>query len=478
MNIVANVLPLEDAVAAANTAMREAYAKLDESYWLGKNAHTFRFDNFRQMVDRKNGACEPVDQRVVAETVAQEIRRNGKVAVYAGLPWCIQTCAFCDLAYGRNPSVHEQQDYASTLHRELAIHAELGLADVPVNSCYFGGGTPTILETNALSRYIDGIIQRLKISDRSVVTCEASAATLSPRKLDALRERVNRISLGVQTTDTAQRQSEGRILPREKLLQKLSMTLERFEAVNVDLMYGLRGDSRQTVYRSVCDMIELGVPSITFYRTELFPGTKTYELARSAPWESLSERAAREYYFLGRALLTAAGYSEQPLGWFIKGRNATPSTWQAMIQGWAQVVPYVGIGLGAFSTSSRYWLQNSESLLAWKRRVDMDQLSVARFVSLEPQEQCMVRFMRHIRVHRVMDMSLLASELPEDEPALRLFVDGLVTNGLVTMEGARLTLTTAGESLIHVIIDDFARLVQGTGSRGVPVTAAAYAGAS
>jgi oxygen-independent coproporphyrinogen-3 oxidase len=463
MSTAMNDVPFVHVSEKARALMHEAYSKLDDDYWRGKDAATFRFDNFRQMVDRKSPPSKEIEPRAIAESIAAEIRRAGRAAVYAGLPWCIQTCSFCDLSYGQNPSAAEQRDYASVLHREMALYAQLGLGEVPINSCYFGGGTPSMLETDALSRYIDGICSNLKISPQSVVTCEASAATLSVRKLDALRERVNRISLGVQTTDTRQRQVEGRILPREKLLQKVSMAMEKFDAVNVDLMYGLRGDSKESIYQSLCDIIDLGVPSITFYRTELFPGTKAFELARVSPWDALLEKNVREFYFLGRVLLEEAGYSEHPLGWFIKARVNRPSTWQGMVQNWSQVVPYVGVGLGAFSTSEKYWMQNTESLLRWKDRVLKGELPVGRFAPLDSREQFMVRFMRHIRVHRVMDMNLLADESGIERQSLTRFTDGLVSGGLVVLEGDRLTLTVAGESLVHIVIDEFVKLAQNLG---------------
>ncbi len=190
-----------------------------------------------------------------------------------------------------------KREYARLVHKEVENYQNTGLFAHTVNSAYFGGGTPTVLDTDSLCAYLDGVLKHLKLASSAVVTCEASPATLNPRKLDALRSRANRISLGIQTTDTDLRKREGRILDRERMLEKLGHTLERFDLVNADIMYGMRGQTLAHLHGTLSDLISMEVPSITYYRTELFAGTLSHEQGSTEPWAAIDERTARHQYF-------------------------------------------------------------------------------------------------------------------------------------------------------------------------------------
>ena len=444
--------------------MRRAYQNISAEYWNGRNAFTHRFGNFRNMVDGKEGAYE-VDQNRVSRALADEIDAASKVALYFGVPWCIQTCSFCDLAYSRSPKVEEKEEYVRLLLQEVDGHRKLGLDRKKVASAYFGGGTPSILDTDLLCRYVDGALDGFDLVDNAVVTLEASPATLSPGKLDALRQRVSRISLGVQSTDTELRQREGRILGRDKLLERIDLTMERFDLVNADVLYGMPGQSIESIYLTLCDLVRAGVPSITYYRNELFPNTKSHTLAKSAPWDTVEEQQARRLYFFGKTLLESAGYVENPLGWFIKkDKEMQVQPWSKMVAGWGTVVPYFGFGVGAFSTSRHYWMQNSESVQDWSERVKSGQFAKYKHYTLTDAESFMVRFMRHIRVFEKIEWNFLNEQLGSAKDGFISFVEDGIRQGLLIRDDEFLSLTEAGASLIHWVIDDFSKIVTKTRS--------------
>jgi oxygen-independent coproporphyrinogen-3 oxidase len=460
--------PFASVLEEAARRMDLAYEQLDASYWEGKSAFSHRFDNFRLMVDRQVEA-PPVEARELQEAYRQEIERADRVALYFGVPWCVQTCSFCDLAYSRNPAASEKQAYVDLVLREMAEANQLGLARKPVASVYFGGGTPSILDTELLCKFIDGAIAPFTLVDKAVITLEASPATLNARKLAAMQGRVTRISLGVQSTDTELRQREGRILAREKLLERVVLTLDHFSLVNADVLYGMPGQSFESIYLTLVDLVSAGVPSITYYRNELFPGTKSYTQAQTAPWDTVGEIAARKMYFFGKTLLEDAGYVENPLGWFVK-QDKTPTAvpWTQMVAGWSRVVPYFGFGVGAFSTSRSYWIQNVQSTTAWAEALESGRPTAYRHHRLSPRETFMVRFMRHIRVFGAFDRRFLMEESGVDATVLSALVERLLAQGLLRASEQLLELTEAGASLIHWVIDDFAQVVTGVRQKEAP----------
>ncbi len=436
--------------------MTHCYQHIPTHFWAGRNAFNHRFDNLRQMADRNTNAR--LKPREAEQKISNELMSTKRTALYLGVPWCIQSCSFCDLAYSRSPRAEEKREYIEVILRELDIYNELGLNKVPASSLYFGGGTPSILDNELLASLVDGTLQRSRLADNAVITLEASPATLTDSKLKLLSSRVNRISLGVQSTNTELRQREGRILPREKLLDRVAATLDNFELVNTDVLYGMPGQSLESVFQTLADLVSLNVPSITFYRNELFPGTKSYRLAQQEPWPTIEEQTARQMYFLGKTYLESCGYSENPLGWFVKNKQSNAiSSWENMIENWSTVVPYFGLGMGAFSTASAHWMQNSESLDSWMQSIRGGRLPLAGGTLFNEQERFMVKFMRYIRVFSRVKREFLLTQSGSNRFAVELLIESWKQMGLAVDEAEWVVFTPAGDSLIHWLIDDLAQ---------------------
>ncbi|MDC6382018.1 radical SAM protein [Pseudomonas graminis] len=389
------------------------------------------------------------------QVIRNELESADRTALYLGVPWCIQSCSFCDLAYSRSPRVEEKRDYVSLILQELDIYKEYGLCDKPIGSVYFGGGTPSILDGDLLASFVDGTLHRTQLAENAVVTLEGSPATLTDAKLKMLSTRVNRISLGVQSTDTELRQREGRILPRDKLLDRVSATLENVGLVNTDVLYGMPGQSLESIYRTLVDLVELKVPSITFYRNELFPGTKSFHLARKEPWAAVEEYNARKMYFLGKTYLESRGYSESPLGWFVKSKSSpTTTSWEQMVEKWSTVVPYFGLGQGAFSTAASHWVSNNDKQDTWAASIKKGKLPLSGGVLFNEQQRFMAKFMRYIRVFSRVQREVLLSQSGIHRSAVIYLVDSWKKFGLAIEESEWIVFTEAGNSLIHWIIDD------------------------
>lgn len=455
----ASIQSFSDINEAARQRMRLAYRDLFADYWNGKNAFRHRFDNFRNMVSRRV-APEKIDQARIEDAARKELETASTVALYFGVPWCIQTCSFCDLAYSRKPNTEEKIDYINHILQEVENAKRVGINSKKVASVYFGGGTPSILETDLLYRYIDSALSNFDLVENAVVTLEASPATLSPGKLEAVKPRVSRISLGVQTTDTELRQREGRILPREKLLERINLALENFKLVNADVLYGMNGQSMESIYQTLCDLVAAGVPSITYYRTELFQNTKSFTQAKLSPWGAVEEINAREMYFFGKVLLEDAGYVESPLGWFVKKANtAEAMPWSKMVARWGHVMPYFGFGMGAFSTSTSYWMQNVESAEEWRMRIKSGKFPTEKFYSLSNPESFLVRFMRHIRAFNKIELAFLMEQSGSGSDYLKKYLESAIRQGLLVKDGDFIELTEAGASVIHWLIDDVVQAV-------------------
>ena len=445
----------ENSLQAARQWMTRAYANLPTDYWNGRNAFTYCFDNFDQLAHYGRAESSVVSDEVESE-IHHTLETHDRCAVYAGIPWCIQSCPFCDLAYARNPNLEQERRYISGIHQEVEQFAARGLSDRKINGVYFGGGTPTVLALDLLRHYIDGVLKFLPNRNGAVVTCEATPATITRRKLEYLATVANRISYGVQTLDTALSKREGRILNSEAVLERVAMTLEYFTLVNCDVIYGFRNETLEGFYDTLKKLVEFNVPSITLYRMELRPGTPRHSMAQHTPWETISEQNIRLFYFLGRHMLESVGYREQPLGWFIKSTSGKGKEvpWSQFVQQWGSVAPYFGFGQGSFSTSTSYWLRNSPNLNQWESAVGANRLPVSEYIRLSQRDQFLARFVRMIRSAPYLNEEFLRDNFPDDPAELQEFLSTLQQSGLATRDDGRFTLTDAGESLVHWINAD------------------------
>lgn len=124
-----------DVLNAAMTRMNHCYQDVPTHFWVDRTAFTHRFDNLRHMASRS--ATDSLSPLLAQQAIVQELAAATRTALYLGVPWCIQTCSFCDLAYSRSPRVEEKREYIEVILKELDIYNAAGLASVPAGSIYF-----------------------------------------------------------------------------------------------------------------------------------------------------------------------------------------------------------------------------------------------------------------------------------------------------------------------------------------------------
>ncbi|WP_306429752.1 radical SAM protein [Sphingobacterium sp. E70] len=117
--------------------------------------------------------------------------------IYIHIPFCKQACHYCDFHF--STSLQYKTEMVNALLREIELRSPY-LENRKVESIYFGGGTPSLLEADEISRIIDAVAKQFDISDHAEITLEANPDDLNAAKVNALRSTpVNRFSIGVQS---------------------------------------------------------------------------------------------------------------------------------------------------------------------------------------------------------------------------------------------------------------------------------------
>lgn len=261
-------------------------------------------------------AYRPLPPRPLADVWAGEPRDH--LFLYLHVPFCGMRCGFCNLFTTANPSAGLVPLYLDALRRQAEAVRRV-LPDARFARVAVGGGTPTYLEEPGLDQLFD-LVRELTDGIGLPMGIETSPDTLTAGKVDLLAARgVHRVSLGVQSFVDAEVKQAGRPQTRGEVEAALRLLVGRFPVVNVDLIYGLPGQTVDSWLTSVRAAVGFGVEELYLYPLYVRPLTGLGKSART--WDDLRLSCYRE----GRAALLDAGYEQVSMRLFRKAGTDEPA---------------------------------------------------------------------------------------------------------------------------------------------------------
>lgn len=261
------------------------------------------------------------------------------LALYAHFPWCVRKCPYCDFNSHRAPAEIPEPQYIDALLDDLR-HDLLLTPPRPLTSIFLGGGTPSLFSPEAIDRFLSGVKQLTNSETTLEVSMEANPGTLEHGRFTEYRHAgINRVSLGVQSFDDEQLKKLGRIhASREVHVAAEELHRAGLDNFNIDLMYGLPGQSVAAAVADIEAAIALQPAHISHYQLTLEPGTAFFHRPPALPpsdelWEM--QCACQE-------LLARAGYAQYEVSAYARaGRRCVHN-----LNYW-QFGDYFGIGAGA-----------------------------------------------------------------------------------------------------------------------------------
>ena len=272
---------------------------------------------------------------------------GGALGLYLHFPWCVRKCPYCDFNSHALRGEVPEADYVAALLRDLDADLEsLGDRVRPASSAFLGGGTPSLFSGAAIGQVLDGVRQRLGFTDEAEITLEANPGTVDEAHFAGYRAAgVNRLSIGVQSFNPAHLQSLGRIHSRDDALRAMRVARGAgFENVNLDLMFGLPGQSADEALADLAQAIDLAPTHLSVYQLTLEPNT---EFAARPPTLPDDDRIADMQAAL-QARLADAGYAQYEVSAYARpGRRSRHN-----LTYWT-FGDYLGIGAGAHGKWTR-----------------------------------------------------------------------------------------------------------------------------
>ena len=261
---------------------------------------------------------------------------------YVHVPFCVRKCAYCDFnSYAGYTDAHVAR-YVAALEREIRG----ARVPPPVDTVFFGGGTPTAIPAPDEARLLRAVWETLPVTDDAEITTEANPGTTDVAHLEVLRAAgFNRISFGVQSFDAGLLKTLDRIHSAAEAKNALGAARAAgFENVSLDLMYALPRQSLAQWRDTLDQALALGPDHLSLYALIVEEGTGFYTLQQKGRLPLPPDDLAADMFGLARETVEAAGYAQYEIANFARpGRECRHN-----LHYWRNE-PYHGFGCGAAS---------------------------------------------------------------------------------------------------------------------------------
>jgi oxygen-independent coproporphyrinogen-3 oxidase len=269
--------------------------------------------------------------------------------IYLHIPFCKKACHYCNFHF--STSMRHADKMIAAIHAELQLRKKE--AQRPVETIYFGGGTPSVLSKEHIVGMLDQVHQHYDVIQSPEITLEANPDDLTLEYMQALQEAgINRLSIGIQSFHDSELKLMNRAHNASQALSSVTLAKKEFDNVSIDLLFGNPNTTLDDWKRNLDHALQLEVPHISSYALTLEPKTALERFVDKGVVSLLDENVVEAQFHHLVDTLTQAGYDHYELSSFGKpGYHSQNNT------GYWQGKTYLGIGPSAhgFDGNQRYW---------------------------------------------------------------------------------------------------------------------------
>ena len=370
------------------------------------------------------------------------------LGLYLHVPFCSSICNYCNFNRGLFDAGLKAR-YVDALEREI-LQAGRGES---VDTVYFGGGTPSLLEPSEIGQLIQACRQAFRVEPGAEITLETNPETSSVQRMDGFREAgVNRVSFGVQSFRDAELKRLGRLHSADRAVAAAGEARTAgFGNISLDLMMWLPGQSVSDWAESVSRLIETGPDHVSLYLLELYPNAPLKEDMARAGWSLAPDEDAAEMYLSGLAALDAAGYQQYEISNVCRDGRESRHNLKYWTDG-----EWLGLGCGAHSTRGGKRWKNVSGTGEYVDRVVNGRPAAEDVRSMSAHERLEDALFTGLRLTDGLDIETAGQRYGIDVWArygddLQPFVEA----GVLRRDGTRIRLTREGMLVANEVMQVF-----------------------
>ena len=362
---------------------------------------------------------------------------NKPFSLYVHVPYCSKRCGYCDFnTY--TPSELDREDqiesWLNSAVKEIELARRVLKEELTIDTIFFGGGTPSLLDSNTVDNFIQSVKSNFKLKPGLEITIEANPDSITEEKSQRwLNSGINRVSIGMQSSTKEVLKKLDRTHNPDNVSHSVDILKKSgFDNFSLDLIYGTPGESLNDWENSLKDAIELNPPHISAYSLVIEPGTKMGAQLNRGEISQVNDDEAADKYQLADEMLNKNNYSWYEISnWAKKDKECKHNLNYWLGNNWW------GIGPGAHShiNGVRWW--NHKLPKVWRELLEkQNSPALAREVLSEDQ----------IRSEQIMLLSRLRTGLGNHELDENR-IENLIANQLATLDANKIVLTLKGRLL-------------------------------
>ena len=370
------------------------------------------------------------------------------LGLYVHIPFCSAICNYCNFNRGLFDADLKRR-YVAALLQEIHRSAD----GAPVDTIFFGGGTPSLLEPSEIAQIVQVCREAFPVDREAEITLEANPETATAERLAGFRAAgINRLSYGVQSFRDSELVRLGRLHTVARAQEAVDLARGAgFSNISLDLMMWLPEQTVEHWMESVEALARVGPEHASLYLLEIYPNAPLRDLMARSQWSVAPDDDAAEMYLGAMECLETAGYDQYEISNVARpGRESRHN-----LKYWTDG-EWLGFGCGAHSTRSGIRWKNVASVDDYVRRVcAAEPLSVERRV-LTAEERLEETLFTGLRLSRGVDLSSISGRFGVDVWArYGRELGPFIEDGLLIYDGAVIRLSRAGMLLANEVMAVF-----------------------
>ncbi len=375
--------------------------------------------------------------------------KMNELGIYVHIPFCVQKCYYCDFV-----SYTDKQEYVEKYIKKVIEELkQYNLKEYDVTTIYIGGGTPSSIDSKYIKMLLDELKNKLldnktKFSDIEI-TIEINPGTVNEEKILQYKEAgINRISIGLQTTNDILLKEIGRIHNYQQFKKAYEFVQKvGFENINIDLMIGLPKQTIQDVKQTLEEIKKLKPNHVSIYSLILEEGTTLERLVKTGKLQLPDEEQERKMYWYVKNMLELDGYKHYEISNFAKiGKESKHN-----LNCWEQK-EYIGLGIAAHSylNGVRY----SNSILNRDMKWNFEDKKIEEKQNLmDKKKEYMLLGLR--KIDGVSIKSFKEKYIDNPIFLFRKEIEKLVNEDLLKIDGDFIKLTNKGIDFANLVWEEF-----------------------
>ncbi|MCB9034885.1 MAG: radical SAM family heme chaperone HemW [Chitinophagales bacterium] len=277
--------------------------------------------------------------------------------IYVHIPYCKQACSYCNFYF--STQLQNTNDLVDALVKEIDLQANFFEPNTQISSIYFGGGTPSILDTADIIKVLNKIYNTFNVDDFPEITLEANPDDLNSQYLKDLKAYtpINRLSIGIQSFFEDDLKYMNRAHTTQQAYDSITLAQQQqFDNITCDLIYGTPTLSDKNWEKNLLTLIEFGIKHLSCYALTVEEKTALHYQIEHHKVANVDEEKMATHFRILQAITKMHGYTQYEISNFCTDKNYAihnSNYWNRK--------PYLGIGPSAHSYNgkSRFWNINN-----------------------------------------------------------------------------------------------------------------------